>query len=198
MSATGQIKKRLKPLKITCKSADCNNGLHCFRVTKKMKIADQAGQCRYCGAKLVDWNRVYKRDVADAEYTFKALKYELWRHYYWHIEIDEKAVTHAHRKGKASMTEAAEKRLRNSVGDGNPYRDGMQTPRMGNALYYAQHATGTCCRKCIEEWHGIPIGQALNDDQIEYFVELVMLYIEDRLPFLTEQGEYVPPIRRGR
>ena len=198
MSANGQNEKRLEPLAITCKSADCDSGLHCFSVTKEMKIADQAGQCRYCGAKLVDWNRVYKRDVADADYTFKALKYELWRHYYWHIEIDEKAINHARRKGKASMKEAAEKRIRNSVGDGNPYRDGMQTPRKGNALYYAQHATATCCRKCIEEWHGIPVGQALSGDQIEYFKELVMLYIEERIPFLTEEGEYIPSIRKSR
>jgi hypothetical protein len=197
MSTDRQTKKRLDPLKITCKSADCDSGLHCFSLTKKMKIADQTGQCRYCGAKLVDWKRIYKRDLTDADYTFKALKYELWRHYYWHIEIDEKAINHARRKGKAGMKEAAEKRIRNSVGDGNPYRDGMQTPRKGNALYYAQHATATCCRKCIEEWHGIPVGQALSDGQIEYFKELVMLYIEERLPFLTEQGEYIAPIRKS-
>ena len=198
MSVDGQNKKRLEPLELTCKSADCDSGLHCFSLTKKMKIADQAGQCRYCGAKLVDWKRVYKRDLADANYTFKSLKYELWRHYYWHIEIDEKAINHARRRGKAGMKEAAEKRIRNSVGNGNPYRDGMQTPRKGNALYYAQHATATCCRKSIEEWHGIPVGQALSDDQIEYFKDLVMLYIEERLPFLTEQGEYIPPIRKSR
>lgn len=198
MSANEQLKKRLQPLEITCKSADCERGLHCFIRAKKMKITNPAGQCIYCGAKLVDSKRVYKRDLADADYTFRALKHEMWRHYYWHIEIDRKAINHARRKGKAGMRVGAENRIRNSVGGRNPYRDGIQTPKKGNALYYAQHATATCCRKCIEEWHGIPAGQPLTDDQIAYFKELVMLYIEERLPFLTEQGEYVPAIRMSR
>jgi hypothetical protein len=198
MLSDEQSKKRLEPLIITCKSADCESGLHCFSLTKKMKSTNQAGQCRYCGAKLIDWKRVYKRNLTDAAYTFKALKYELWRHYYWHIKIDEKAINHARRKGKENMKEAAEKRIRNSVGDRNPYWDGRQTPRKGNILYYAQHATATCCRKCIEEWHGISIGQALTDDQIKYFKDLIMLYIEERLPFLTEHGEYIPLIKKRR
>lgn len=195
MSADKEIKKRLEPLKITCKSADCKRNLHCFSQTKKMKIANQTGQCRYCGAKLVDWTRVYKLNLADVNYTFKALKFELWRHYYWHLKIDQKAINHALRRGKIGMRIAAEKRVRNSVGGANPYRDGIQTPREGNTLYFAQHATATCCRKCIQEWHGIPIGKELTPNQIEYFTELIMLYIDERLSFLTDEGEYVPPIR---
>ncbi|MFX0116112.1 MAG: DUF4186 family protein [Candidatus Hodarchaeota archaeon] len=198
MSAKVQTKKKLEPLKISCKSADCERGLHCFVRTRKMKITNPAGQCIYCGVKLVDSKRMYKRDIADAEYTFKTLKYEMWRHYYWHIEIDQKAINYARRKGIVGMRAAAEARIRNSVGAANPYKDGIQTPKKGNALYYAQHATATCCRKCIEDWHGIPIGQPLTDDQTRYFQELIMLYIEERLPFLTEHGEYVPPIRKAK
>jgi hypothetical protein len=188
-------KRRLAPLEITCSSADCKSGLHCFTQTKKMKGTDEGGKCRYCGAELVDWTRTHKRDLDDVRYTFEALRYELWRHPYWHIDIDEKAINHARRKGKSSMRAAAERRLRSSVGDANPYRDGYQTPKKGNVLYYAQHATATCCRKCMEDWHGVPMGQALTDRQIAYFTDLVMLYIDERLQ-LTENGEYVPPIRR--
>jgi len=196
MTANQETKRKLEPLAITCSSADCERGLHCFRQTKKMKMSDQAGHCRYCGEELIDWRRVHKKDLADVNYTFKALKYELWRHYYWHIEIDERAINHARRKGSQGMREAAEKRIRNSVADAKPFRDGMQTPKEGNALYYAQHATATCCRKCIEDWHGIPSGQALTDDQIVYFVELIMLYIQERLPYLTTTGEFVPHAKK--
>jgi Domain of unknown function (DUF4186) len=159
-----------------------------------MKSTNEGGKCRYCGAELVDWTRTHKRDLNDVQYTFEALKYELWRHHYWHIDIDEKAVNHARRKGKSGMKVAAEKRLRTAVGNANPFRDGYQTPKKGNVLYYAQHATATCCRKCMEDWHGIPTGQALTDKQIVYFTDLLMLYIDERLQ-LTERGEYVPPIR---
>lgn len=188
-------KRRLAPLEITCSSADCKSGLHCFTQTKKMKGTDEGGRCRYCGAELVDWSRTHKRDLDDVQYTFEALRYELWRHRYWHIDIDEKAINHARRKGKSGMKAAAERRLRSSVGDANPYRDGYQTPKKGNVLYYAQHATATCCRKCMEDWHGVPMGQALTDRQIAYFTDLLMLYIDERLQ-LTENGEYVPSIRR--
>lgn len=193
---TDPARKRLEPLEITCSSSDCNSGLHCFRQTKKMKAADEGGRCKYCGVKLIDLSRTYRRDLSDVKYTIESLKYELWRHYYWHIEIDQLAVNHARRKGKSGMRVAAENRIRKAVGDANPSLDGRQTPKKGNALYYAQHATATCCRKCIEDWHGIPMGKSLSDDQIQYFADLVMLYVEERLPFLTEKGEYVPPISR--
>jgi len=150
------------------------------------------GQCRSCGATLVDWSRVYKRDLSDVAYTFTALKYELIRHYFWHIEIDQKAVNHARRKGMVGMRIAAEKRIRDSVGSAHPFHDGWQTPKSGNALFYAQHATASCCRKCIEEWHAIPGGRVLTEVEIAYLTELVMFYIEDRLPSLTMNGEQVP------
>lgn len=196
MIANNETKKKLMPLEITCKSADCERELHCFSQTKKMKIANQAGQCRYCGTKLIDVSRLSKRNLADVNYTFKSLKYEMWRHYYWHLDIHQKAINHARRKGTEGMRTAAEKRIRSSVGDAEPYRDGIQTPKDGNAICYAQHATASCCRTCIKEWHGIPKGRPLTGDEITYLTELVMLYIEERMPFLTEHGEYVPPIRK--
>lgn len=188
-------RRRLEPLEISCSSADCKSGLHCFRLTKRMKAADERGMCRYCGAKLVDVSRTYRRDFTDVKYTLEALKWEYWRHHYWHIEIDQKAVNHARRKGKIALRVAAAKRLRQSVGNAEPFHDGQQTPKTGNTLYYAQHATATCCRKCIEDWHGVQMGKALTDGQINYFTDLLMLYIEERLPSLTETGEYIPPIR---
>ena len=72
----------LEPLKVTCTSSDCDNELHCFRATTKMKAANEVGACRACGAKLVDWNRVHKKDVADVQYTLEALKYEMIRHHF--------------------------------------------------------------------------------------------------------------------
>jgi hypothetical protein len=75
--------------------------------------------------------------------------------------------------------------------------DGRQTPWEGNPMFYAQHATATCCRRCLEEWHNIPRGRELTDAEISYCTSLVMLYVNERLPFLTEYGEKVPPVRRN-
>lgn len=185
----------LPALRITCTSTDCASGLHCYK--QKKKSAGRAnGPCRTCGADLVDWDRVQARDLSDVEHTFEALKTELIRHYYWHVPLDEPAVSRAQRKGRAGLREAAVKRLHQSVGSAHPYRDGIQTPKMGNVLFYAQHATATCCRKCIEEWYGIPLGCELTGKELSYLTELVLLYVWERLPELTEMGEGIPTRRQ--
>ena len=35
-----------------------------------------------------------------------------------------------------------------------PKNDGKQTPMGNHPVFVAQHATGTCCRGCLEKWHG--------------------------------------------
>jgi uncharacterized protein DUF4186 len=184
----------LKPLKITCTKTACNSGLHCFLQTRKMVNENRSGECRDCGARLVDWERVHKLDLSDVAYTFRMLKYEYIRHHFWHIDFDQKAINHALRKGKKGMRAAAENRIRRSVGPAEPAFDGRQTPKSGNLIYYAQHATATCCRKCIQEWHGINMGEALAEQQISYFADLIMLFIDDRMPKLGQEGIKVPRV----
>lgn len=201
MSTDWNAEEELKPLRLTCTSSDCKNNLHCFKQTQIMKAANQFGQCRECGEELVDWKRVHKRSFIDVTYTFKALKNELFRHHMWHVEISQKAVNHARRKGKIALRSAAKKEIYKLVGSAEPrYIDGIQTPRedsdKATAINYAQHATACCCRKCIEYWHNIPIGRELTEVELEYFTDLVMLYIEERLPYLTEQAEKVPRISK--
>ncbi|OKH32382.1 hypothetical protein NIES2119_26475 [[Phormidium ambiguum] IAM M-71] len=202
MSTDWNAEEELKPLKLKCTSTDCKNDLHCFlqKQTRKMKPVNQFGNCRQCGAELVDWERVHKRDINDAKHTFEALKHEKFRHDYWHREIDQNALDHALRKGQIELRKAATHRIRKYVGevhempDGKkrPYRDGQQTPYSGNSIFYAQHATACCCRKCIEYWHNIPQGRDLTNDEIAYLTDLVMLYIEEKLPNLTDQAQKVP------
>lgn len=199
-SKQSRPKLTLEPLKVTCTSSDCENELHCFKATKQMVAEKEVGACRACGAKLVDWRRVYRKDLTDVPYTFEALKYEMIRHHFWHVEIDEKAVNYAKRKGISGLHSAVRARLNSSIAMGdNPY-DGRQTPMegSGNPIHYAQHATASCCRKCVEYWHDIPNGRDLSDEEIDYLAELAMLFIEERIPNLTQNGEHVPPIRRRK
>ena len=91
--------------------------------------------------------------------------------------------------------------LETAIGPAQPFNDGHQTPMPAPddapTMYpYAQHATATCCRTCLEYWHGIPRGRALSDDELDYCAELACRYIEDRLPELTDKGENIPPLRR--
>lgn len=180
-------------LNVRCTDSDCENDLHCFKRTRKM-IADEAprGECRECHQQLVELDRTRARVPGDAKYLRYALEKELIRHHFWHQPVDEKAMAHATRKGRIDLYHAVPRRLRSSVGKAEPFRDGTQTPMMGNAIYYGQHATASCCRTCIEYWHGIDKGRQLTDEEIDYLAELVIGFLDERLPDLGDTGRAVP------
>lgn len=56
--------------------------------------------------------------------------------------------------------------------------DGSQTPMKNHPVFIAQHATGTCCRGCLEKWHHISKGEELSENQVNYVVELIMAWIK--------------------
>jgi hypothetical protein len=59
--------------------------------------------------------------------------------------------------------------------------DGKQTPMRGHPVFIAQHATATCCRGCIQKWHGIEKGRALNVEEVDFVVSLIMGWIGEQL-----------------
>ena len=191
-----------KKLPISCDAVDCGNGLHCFNATKEMKTRNRPdGSCWQCGTNLVDWTRVHNRDVSDAKYTMESLKHECVRHHFWHKDINQRAVNHALRKGERDLITCVRTHLQHSIGSAKPFRDGSQTTMRDDvptAMPYGQHATATCCRSCLEFWHGIPKNRELTEDELNYCSDMVFLYIKDRIPGLTQDGQYVAPIRKRR
>ena len=185
-----------EPLKVTCTAADCENELHCFKQLRRM-TDEQRGKCRYCEADLVDWDRVHVRNFSDVAYTFAALKNEMIRHHFFHKEIDEGAIRHAQRKGRIQLKEAVRHRLNKYLAPAEPVRDGRQTPFEGNAIFYAQHATATCCRTCLEYWHDIPKGCELTIEERAYCAALVDCFLDERLPSLADKPIRVPNMRRA-
>ena len=59
--------------------------------------------------------------------------------------------------------------------------DGRQTPMRGHPVFIAQHATGCCCRGCLEKWHHIAKGHVLTDDEKEYVVSVIMRWISKEM-----------------
>lgn len=60
--------------------------------------------------------------------------------------------------------------------------DGKQTPmKQVHPVFIAQHATGTCCRGCLERIHHINNGQELTSDEIEYIVKVIMMWIKNEV-----------------
>lgn len=181
------------PLKVKCTDSDCENDLHCFKLTKALIEQGAApGQCRSCRQFLVELDRTRARRPDDREYLLNALNKELIRHHFLHLPLDRRAADHALRKGRKALHGAALSRLRSSIGKAQPFRDGTQTPMAGNAIFYAQHATASCCRTCIEYWHGIPKGRELTSAELDYLHELVVGYLDERLPDLPDGPTRIP------
>ncbi|MCB1103422.1 MAG: DUF4186 family protein [Opitutaceae bacterium] len=187
-------KPERKKLKIRCGDSDCNNGLHCFRVTARTVSNFAAGTCQACGADPVDWQRVQQRAPGDVENTFASLGHEFVRTYFMQLPAGEDAQSYARRKGRIGLHAAARKRLKQSIGPAHPFRDGTQTPMLedsNNPIWNAQHATATCCRRCTEYWHGIARGRALTSGELDYLTGLVTKYLDEKLPDLADEPSAV-------
>jgi hypothetical protein len=59
-----------------------------------------------------------------------------------------------------------------------PAKDGKQTPYRGHPVFVAQHATGTCCRSCLQRNHGIAPGRELTAGEQDYVVDVICRWIE--------------------
>lgn len=59
--------------------------------------------------------------------------------------------------------------------------DGKQTPTKNHPVFKAQHATATCCRKCLFKWHKIDMNKELTNDEVDYIVNIIMLWIRNNM-----------------
>ena len=59
--------------------------------------------------------------------------------------------------------------------------NGKQTPMRGHPVFIAEHATATCCRSCLYKWHHISKNKELNQDEIDYIVNIIMMWINNEL-----------------
>lgn len=181
--------KELTPFDITCGSTKCEDGLHCFSLKKSsFRKFGKIGVCKECGIELIDWERIHKNNLKDSKFIFDSLKKELIRHVVWHTKIEKDALKFAKARGIKILEKDIRKILTQRIGKVT-YMDGRQTPKSGKEIInYAQHATATCCRKCLEIWHNIPPEGELSKKQLEFCSELVMLFIKEKVPNLNEDG----------
>lgn len=58
-----------------------------------------------------------------------------------------------------------------------PRNDGKQTPMRNHPVFVAQHATATCCRGCLEKWHGIGKGRELSLAEKDYILAVIRCWL---------------------
>ena len=80
-------------------------------------------------------------------------------------------------KGIDTMMNGARGFIKTRLAPAQPKNDGKQTPWRKHPVFVAQHATATCCRKCIARWHGIPKGHELTAEEQDYIAEVIKRWL---------------------
>lgn len=94
------------------------------------------------------------------------------------FHLKEKDINYINEKGYDKIKEHAYDFINKRLAPSNIPNDGKQTPMKGHPVFIAQHACACCCRSCLEKWHKIPKGKNLNKKEIDYIVNLIMLWIK--------------------
>jgi hypothetical protein len=155
---------------------------------------EEVGCCRECGADLVDWETLHRRDISQIETLFNELPKELIRHHYWHIEIPQQVRERAEHYRPEVIADRTRRAVHSRVAEPAGTWDGTQTPAVDSKnrqIYFmGMHAVAACCRRCMEYWHGVSPDRPLSEDEEGYFAALVWAYVCRRLDW-GEQSELI-------
>ena len=92
--------------------------------------------------------------------------------------LTKKEKEYLEEKGMDVMESHARDFVRTKLKPADPVNDGKQTPMHGHPVFKAMHATGCCCRGCLNKWYKVPLHQELNEEQEEKIVRLLMAWLE--------------------
>ena len=94
------------------------------------------------------------------------------------FHLKDKDILYIENKGIDKIREHAYDFVTKRLADTFNVTDGKQTPMKGHPVFIAQHATGACCRRCLEKWNYISKNKNMTDDDIKYVVDIIMSWIE--------------------
>jgi hypothetical protein len=115
--------------------------------------------------------------MRDLDELFAALKTSAFRR---RFRLTGKERDYFERKGLGVVLEHAADFIEKRLAPANPANDGKQTPMRHHPAFIAQHATATCCRGCLEKWHGIPKGRALETQEKRYVLAALERWLKEQ------------------
>ena len=108
--------------------------------------------------------------MRDSDDLFAALAQSTFRR---RFRLSKKELAYAREHGLAGTLDHARTFIRDRLAPADIPNDGKQTPMRNHPVFVAQHATATCCRGCLEKWHGIPRGHALTDAEQNHVIAVI-------------------------
>ena len=98
------------------------------------------------------------------------------------FKLKGKELEYLNSKGLNIILEHGRDFIDTRLAPANPPNDGKQTPMRNHPIFIAQHATATCCRKCLQKWHGVASkDHELSEDEREYVLGVLERWIRDYL-----------------
>lgn len=95
------------------------------------------------------------------------------------FKLKAKELEYLRSKGIDTILEHGRDFIDTRLAPANPPNDGKQTPMKNHPVFIAQHATATCCRGCLQKWHGIRAkDHELNAKEKEYVLEVIKRWIK--------------------
>src|SRR5689334_9751947 len=103
------------------------------------------------------------------------------------VHLQQKELDYLKRKGMDVILEHAADFVNKRLAAASPLNDGKQTPWKGHPVFLAQHATATCCRGCLEKWHGIEKGRELTSEEKQHIVEAMRMWLSQYETFAEDE-----------
>jgi hypothetical protein len=115
--------------------------------------------------------------MRDMDELFAALGQSKFRK---RFRLTGKEAAYFQQKGIETILDHARDFIMKRLSQAHPANDGRQTPMRNHPVFIAQHATGSCCRNCLEKWHRIPKGKPLTEEQIDYILQVLERWFRDQ------------------
>lgn len=103
-------------------------------------------------------------------------------------------LTYLHDKGLPVVMAHAEDFIAKRLAPAYISNDGKQTPFRGHPVFVAQHATATCCRGCLEKWHGIPAGRQLDHEECHHILQVLEKWLTENAGVRQEKSGKQPDL----
>src|SRR5690348_1981849 len=94
------------------------------------------------------------------------------------FQLGDKECAYLADRGLATVLDHARDFVSKRLAPAEPANDGRQTPTRGHPVFIAPHPTATCCRSCLQKWHGIAAGRPLTGVEQDHVVAAIAKWLE--------------------
>jgi len=113
--------------------------------------------------------------VRDVSELFSELQKSPFRRKF---RLRDRELAYLYRKGLRQVMKEGSEFVEARLAPASPRNDGKQTPWGNHPIFVGQHATATCCRGCLEKWHGIPRGSSLSAEEKEHVLRVLRSWLQ--------------------